>query len=299
MIEQGAKTLCIYGATGTYKTTSIGRFARYIHKITNKRTRLVTAEAGNLEPIQDEIDEGIIEVATLVDHPALLSILRGISKLHMWPTEVNGKLKLVREHELDQIGAYAIEGITTISELLLRHLANSGRKINEDVVGQFSETDAGLGLTGDDFKFAAPARSHYGFVQKDILDIIQGFSSLPINRVLFTAHEGKGQDEFSKQLVYGPGSVGKAATGAIPSYVGDLIHYEIEDGGMGKDSKVVAYLKSHADAQTKVLWPAKIRLRAKYIPEFQKAFPGGKFELTVDQGIERYLAFQDEIGRDK
>jgi hypothetical protein len=293
MIEQRAKTICIYGATGTRKTTNIGRFARYIHETTGKRTRLVTAEAGNLEPVSGEIDDGILEVTALSEHAALLSIIRAISK-GRWPVETNGKIKLVPS-DMEGVGAYAVEGITTISLLLLRHLANTGRKINEDVVGQFSETDAELGLTGDDFKFAAPARSHYGFVQTGILDIIQGFSALPVGRVLFTAHEGKGQDDFSKQLIYGPGAVGKAATAAIPPYVGDLFHFDTEEVPGGKlEPKVFAHFKPHPDPQTRVLWPAKTRLRPDRVPELEKRFPGGKIELTLAQGIEAYMRFQDE-----
>jgi hypothetical protein len=293
MIQQSAKSICLYGSTGSRKTTNIGRFARYIHESTGKMTRLVTAEGGNLEPVMEEIDDGLIEVAYVSEHKDLLAILRALSR-GRWPEDVGGKLKFGGVN-LGQVGGYAVEGITTIAVLMLRHLANEGRKINEEVVGQFTEGNLDMGLDPKDSKFSAPARSHYGFVQNTILDIIQGFTALPISRVLFTAHEGKGQDDFSKQLVYGPAAVGKAATSAIPSYVGDLFHADVEDQGGGKEPKVYAYFKPHPDPQTKVLWPAKVRFSPNATPKLDERFPGGRIELTLQQGIDTYLRFQDEL----
>jgi hypothetical protein len=295
MIVKRAKSICIYGATGTRKTTNIGRFARYIHESTGKITRLVTAEGGNLEPVSGEIEDGILEVAYVSEHKDLLGILRALSR-GRWPQEVDKKLKFGAPN-LEGVGAYAVEGITTFSLLMLRHLANEARKINEEVVGQFSE-GVEVGLDAKEAKFSAPARSHYGFVQNAILDIIQDFSALPVSRVLFTAHEGKGQDDFSKQLIYGPAAVGKAATSAIPPYLGDLFHLDYEEQP-GKEPKVFAYFKPHPDPQTKVLWPAKVRLRPEAIPTLDKQFPGGKLELTLQQGIDTYLRFQDSLSKEK
>lgn len=295
MIIQRAKSLCLYGSTGTRKTTSIGRFARYIHETTGKLTRLVTAEGGNLEPVMGEIEDGILQVAYLSEHKDLLGILRALSR-GRWPEEREGKLRITNS-DISNVGAYGVEGITTISTLMLRHLANEGRKINEEVVGQFSE-GAEVGLDPKEAKFSAPARSHYGFVQNQILDIIQDFCAIPVGRVLFTAHEGKGQDDFSKQLLYGPGAVGKAATSAIPSYVGDLFHLDYEEQA-GKEARVYAYFKPHPDPQSRVMWPAKVRFRPDAIPELDKRFPGGKFELNLGQGIDDYLRFQDSLIKNK
>lgn len=292
MIISGAKSTLLYGASGLYKTTNIGRFARYIHETTGKRTRLVTAEGGNLEPVMGEIDDGILQVAYVSEHPDLLGILRALSR-GRWPEEVAGKLRFGAVN-LEGVGAYAVEGVTTISLLMLRHLANTGRKINEEVVGQFSE-GAEVGLDPKEYKFAAPARSHYGFVQTGILSLVTDFTSLPVGRVLFTAHEGKGQDDFSKQLVYGPASVGKANTSLLPAYVGDLFHVDVEDQAGGKEPKVYAYYKPHPDPQTRVMWPAKARIQYQHVGRFEKRFPGGKIELTTEQGIDSFFRFQDEL----
>lgn len=293
MITQRAKSICLYGASGLRKTTNIGRFARYIKETTDQRTRLVTAEGGNLEPVSREIDDGILEVAYVSEHKDLLAILRALSQ-GRWPEEQAGGGVRFGPVNLDGVGAYAVEGITTISLLMLRHLANKGQKINEEVVGQFTE-GAELGLDPKEFKFSAPARSHYGFVQQAILDIIQDFNALRVSRVLFTSHEGKGQDDFSKQLVYGPAAVGKAATTTIPTFVGDLIHVDVEEQAGGKEPKVYAYFKPHSDPQTRVMWPAKPRVTPEAVTELEKRFPGGKIELTLTQGIDTYLRVQDEL----
>jgi hypothetical protein len=279
-----ANTYCIYGEPGTYKTSNIGRVARYVYEKTGKPTRLLSADGGGWEPIQAYIDAGIIQPLRLSDSPHLLNIMRKLWKGH-WPNE---KGDLVQSN-LDLVGAYAIEGLTSIGTLVLRHLANKGQKISEDVVGQFKEGDE---------SFAAPAKSHYGFTQNFVLDMIVGFSNLPVSKVVFSAHEGKGDDQFSKQLIYGPGVVGKAATDKIGPMVGDLFHFDTAfSGGIGKQEKaeVRAYFTRHPDSYTKVHWPAKYKLQKEHVKDLEAKWPDGYIPLTLDQGLDTYMEFQDSM----
>jgi hypothetical protein len=281
-----AKTL-VYGATGTHKTTAVGHFARYIHETTGKRTRLIASDA-NVEPIQDYIDDGIIEPIFLVESPDLLGIAIQLCR-GFWPDETG---KLQRHLGINDVGAYAWEGITSTAQLFMSHLAQKGQKIQEDVVGQFSE--AGV-------KFGANPRSHYGFVPQQIYMMLTDLGSLPVERVLVTAHEGKGQDDFSKQLVYGPAAVGTAATNRIPPYVGDLFHFDSVEVGnaTAKSIETRAYFRPHPDPQTKVLWPAKTRLRPRAVEAVQAQWPEGFIKLELGSGIDEYFRLQDSLKKTK
>jgi hypothetical protein len=290
MLIQRANTILVYGETGTFKTSNIGRFARYMYEKTGKPTRLVSADGGGWMPVQAEIDAGIIDALRIVESEQPLPLLRKLGQGY-WP--VDGKLQLA---DLSSIGAYAVEGLTSIPMLLLRHLVKTGRKVSEEVIGKFEEE---IEVDGKKVKesFSAPSRSHYGFIQNFVLDMLASFRALPVERVLFTAHEGKGSDDITNQMVYGPATVGKAITDRLPSEVGDLIHFYAVPVGSANTAKrleVRCYMDKHPDTQTQILWPAKTRLQPEQLSEFNAKWPDKYFPLTLDQGIEMYLRFQDE-----
>lgn len=288
MLINRANTLLVYGETGTYKTSNVGRFARYVYERTGKPTRLVSADGGGWMPVQAEIDAGIIDALRIVEAEQPLPLLRKLGQGY-WP--IDGKLVL---SDLSDVGAYAVEGLTSIPMLLLRHLVKTGRKVSEEVIGKFEEE---IEVDGKKVKetFSAPSRSHYGFIQNFVLDMLAAFRALPVERVLFTAHEGKGSDDITNQMVYGPATVGKAITDRIPSEVGDLLHfYATPVGGNRAKLEIRCFMDKHPDTQTQVLWPAKTRLQPEQLEEFNKRWPERSFSLTLDQGIEQYLRFQDE-----
>jgi len=285
MSDNYAASILAYGSTGTLKTTNVGAFAKYVYETTGAPTRLVFADNGGWEPIQPYIDAGIILPYRLRDNPTLLEQIRLVMKGH-WP-DVNGVFG--KEPNLDNVGANAAEGLTSISMLVLRHLVGKGQKISEDIVGQFREGNEVFGAAG---------RSHYGFVQQFILDFIGAFSTLPTlsKRVMFTAHEGKGQDSQTRQTVYGPAAVGQAITDKIPFFVGDLLHFETSVIDPKKNLTAVrGYFKPHADADLQsIIWPAKARLPFDLVEDFQKKWPEGYIDLTKET-LYDYLKFMDSV----
>jgi hypothetical protein len=246
---------------------------------------LVFADNGGWEPIEPYIQAGVIIPYRLRDNPTLLEQIRLVMKGH-WP-DAQGNFG--KEPNMDNVGANAAEGLTSISMLVLRHLVAKGQKISEDIVGQFRE--------GNEI-FGAAGRSHYGFVQQFILDFITAFSTLPTlsKRVLFTAHEGKGQDSQTRQTVYGPAAVGQAATDKIPFFVGDLLHFETSVVDAKKNMTTVrGYFKPHPDADLQsIIWPAKARLPFDLVEDFQKKWPDGYLDLTKET-LYDYLKFMDSV----
>ena len=283
MSDNYAASILCYGATGTRKTTNVGAFAKFVYETTRAPVRYISADGGGWEPIQPYIDAGIVIPYRLSDSPTLLESIRLFRK-GFWPNDA-GEFK----KDLDNVGAYAVEGLTSISMLMLRHLVTKGQKVAQDVVGQFKE--------GSEI-FGAAAMAHYGFVQQEVLDMIGAFSTLPTlsKRILMTAHEGKGQDEQTRQTIYGPATVGKAITDKIPLFFGDLLHFETTVIDAKKNETTVrAYLKNHADADLQsILWPAKVRMPFDVVESFNKKWPDGFIDLGRES-LYDYLKFMDSV----
>lgn len=301
-------TMVVYGPTGTRKTTQAGEFAKYIYEKTGKKTRLISMDGGGWGPIQPLINAGIIDAWRLVEERdpkvAIIFASRG-----GWPDKlVNGlrassKITVPnpagRVKALQDIGGYIVEGWSSIAKAIIRDTVGKGQKISEDVVGLFTETTE----YGSE-SFGAPAKSHYGFVQNIMGDMIRNFSGLPLERILYTSLEGKGEDNISKQMVYGPEVAGKAMTASVPASVGDCLHFEdyVKDAGVDPNNtkqklvevSVRVWYNSHPDSQTGVLWPAKSRVGPSQVERFKKLVgPSGYFDLSTTS-VGDYLRVQDE-----
>ena len=289
-----AKSCVIFGDSGTYKSTNMGFAAKYLYEKHRKPIRLVTAE--NKEVLQPFINAGIIEFVEvgydLKDPlPFLVKLGRG-----WWPDPLNPKV-LIPPKDLvtlkEATCGYLVEGLTSLADVLMADERNKARKHAQEPVGVFSE---------DGFKFCAPAQAHYGFVQTTMLDRIIEFGNLPVDRVIFSAHEAKGEEADTRNAIRGPGLVGKAATDSIPRKVGTCIHFEsyaedkIVDKVAHTEVKVRAFFMSHPDPKfQQVMYKCKPRVPVDKIPELLKKWPGGFFEPSLIKGLDEYLRVEDEL----
>jgi hypothetical protein len=316
-----ARTGLIYGESGTFKTTQIGAFARYIYKKTGKPIRLISADLGGYGPIKLEVDAGLVIPWRVSTIDNMLPVIRKLSKGY-WPTvkekdsalpDPNDPGKKLKVQYLDlasptaktweEIGGYAVESLTSIGDAEMANLVATGRKVAEEIVSEWEET---VMVDGQPIKekFGAPARAHYNFVQNAIYSLINAFSSLPVEYVLFTALEAKSEEE-DRTTIYGPSIAGKKATPKAPSWVGDCIHhdsYHVEtivpsfmpDGITPKmappDSPgakpkqatekvsqtfVRGYFMRHPDPKTQVNHPAKPRVIPNAWGKLLERWPGG------------------------
>jgi hypothetical protein len=297
-----AKTHLTYGETGTFKTSQVGIFARYIWRKYRKRTRLISADPGGWAPIEPEIQAGIVDPYLVVGLKEPLPTLRKFS-LGFWPKKSDDMTKAVMEETKtwDDIGAYAIEGLTSISDLYMSNLRTK----------KTGGEDTTVDLTIEGEKFAGNNRSHYNFVQNEVLDLSKRFGALPVHNILWTAHEGKGEDEGTREPIRGPQLAGKAATAKVPSWFGDCIHFEsypeevevesTDPSGKKFKSKqlrslVRAYFTRHPDPKfPNISYPAKPRVPPSQALEMFKKYPGGYFVLQPSSGIDEYLEFEDEL----
>lgn len=313
-VRQGTPTTLLYGGSGNRKTSQIGNFAKYIYEKTGKKTRLITADTGGYEPIQDFIQAGLIEVFDLTktrnpmpalkriyaghwaDHNVIAEFGMAHSAAQLTTAELKELNALWGKPSVSDVGGYAIEGITSISELAMRNMVLKGLVINGEGVN---------GVLEEGFNLGAAPRTFYNVVHQYIVELFTNFPQLPVHRILYTAHESKGKDSLTETVVFGPASVGKALTPVITKYVGDLLH--AESVGIARDPKkpkreaieVRCYFQNHPDSeQPKLTWPAKARIQPAQIGALLERYPDGWFPLTFAEGIEAYFHTLDEL-RDK
>src|SRR5580658_394090 len=105
-----ARSGCIYGGSGSWKTSQVKWLARYIAKKTGKATLLLSCDGGGWEPCRPEIEAGMILPYRCDSATAPLPLLQLVSKGY-WPHEESGKMRPINWNE---IGGVAVEGWTSI-----------------------------------------------------------------------------------------------------------------------------------------------------------------------------------------
>ena len=306
---------CIYGPTGSYKTSAGGHLAHYVAEQTGKATLLFSSDGGGWKAVQEEIDAGMIRPYRCDTATIPLPIVRKVSQGY-WPqnAEETDVSKLdFRPVNWDEIGGIIVEGLTSISSMLMRHLADKGIKTGEEATSKFSMPIVVNGQVVNE-SFAGNSKGHYGFVQNQLYGLVMNFISLPVKYVLFTAHESKTEDD-DRSTIYGPAIAGKKATALVGSWVGDLIHaqdYAVERTVKGPnpqkpseliDTQVIDtvcryYYKKHPDPVTGIMFPAKPRVTHSAVTALEQAYPGGFFIPTPDKGFDDYLRTVDRIAKE-
>lgn len=297
----------VYGVSGSRKTSSMGPVSEYLYeKSGGKVTRAIYSDGGGWKPIKDRVEAGFIEPYNIQGEHDMPELLAKLAQ-GWWPERLENGLRpkgvYLRAPTADtwkRVGAYIWEGATTSAELLMKFLRDNQISIGGDPVGKFS-------VSGADFLqrvvgekpglFCSNNMKHYDFAQTSVIERFGDFVSLPVDRILVTAHEASGTDEETRDPIRGPGLVGKAGTPKIGRNVGEMIHFEKYVTPTGKDNvlktEVRCYFESHPDPKfPNVSYDCKSRVPADLIPELVKEFPGGFFE-PKDFG--RYLKFTDDI----
>jgi hypothetical protein len=310
-----ARSGVIYGATGTFKTTAVAHFARWIADTTGKATLLFTASAeGGWEPCQEEVLAGMIRPYKCDVNSIPLPILRKVSQGY-WPENPEETdISLVRFIPVDwnEIGGIAIEGITSLGTMLMRHCADKNLKTGQEGTSAFAQPINVMGTIAYE-TFVQNSKGHYGFVQNQLYSLISNFTSLPVSYVLFTAHEKKYAED--GELQCGINVPGKAITPLVPTWVGDCIHaqdYPVEEvtrvtdpsreGGFREDKTIGVvcryYYTKHPDPATGTIFDAKPRVTHSKVLELRKVFPGGYFIPTPEHGFDLYLRAVDQLAQD-
>lgn len=281
-----APTLMMYGDSGGYKTTGAFYAAKYYYNLTGKKVRLIAAEDSTKLIFEPLIRADIVDAVFMTKSVNPLVDLRNLGR-GLWP--VGGKWIATTPGE---VSAYIIEGLTSLSELLLEDLREKHRMLGEQKGNSFEEGGE---------KFAKSSQFNYGFVQEEVLRAIKAFAAIPgIRRVVWTAHEVKAVDG-DNQSIRGPALAGVAKTPHVRKYCGVMLHHEVYSVDKidpltkekRTDISVRVWFKDHADHIFPAIhYPAKVTLPTSQILELDKHFPGGYFIPTLTDGLDKFLAVE-------
>lgn len=314
-----AETILTYSESGTGKTTQIGEFAKYQASKFGYEwkagdgvyyVRLVSGDS-TWRPLTPLIQfkggkhVGLIRPLNVkLSHPNKLAILSALSEGY-WPNEIDeygiADYSKGMTKTFEGVIGMAWEGLTAVGDVVMQHLTDTQRATGEPLQAAFKQTVPGLG--GVEYSYSGASRGTYGFVQAFTRKYVKALSSLPIDRVLITAHEGKGISEVTgiKKTVVGPVIVGTAMVDKISSWMGTTLHYESYLTDKGRPG-LCAYYQRHPDPEVgNLFWPAKLDCPLEKMAEVMERWDKGYIPLLIDKkgncvsGIHSLLEMMDDV----
>lgn len=319
-----AELICVYGGTGSFKTSQAHFLAKYVYKKWGKVTQLASCDGGGWKPLEPDIEAGLIEAwgISAIENPR--SVMRKLSQ-GFWPkvVEMQGVKKLVlappTAETWKRVGCRVHEGLTSTANIIMRDALNKQLVVAGDQRGErgaisFQEEVQTLDSMGKELKsvekYSFATQGNYNDAQRAVYDFTTNYRSLPCPYVYLPALEARGEEEDTKKTIIGPAVVGKAMTAQVGTWVGDLIHaedYYIEvpdpthKPAQGAKQRTMQVSKArywfirHPDPVTGMLFPAKPRVAPEQIPALLEIYPGGYFEPTTTNGIDSYLEVVERV----
>lgn len=281
------RTTIMYGDSTAGKSTQLAAAAEYMFAKTGKKIRLISAEDSSKSVFMPLIAEKKVEALFVSKIQDPTSVFRRLSRGE-WV--VDGSLTTT---DRGTVGAYIIEGLSTIAELFQEDNREKGRYLGEQDKNSHMENGERLSL---------PGQFSYGFVQMEMTRLLRTFAMIPdLDRVLWSSHEASGVDDDGKAL-RGPATVGKKAIGSISKYCGTLLHLDMVTEG-GKVTRRL-HFRSHADPKVPTISsPCKITIPLKDQEQFVKLIGAGDkgyIDTTVEKGrlvssLADFLKAEDEL----
>src|ERR1017187_9713177 len=314
----GARADLFYGASGTLKPSNTGRAALWAYKKFNKPTRLISADGGGWQPIESLVEAGIVVPWMLSDRDNLIECIDKACKGY-WPADAENphstllspfsigyrgkcskcgeeltsskpmqsypcpKCKTVvvmsmhratnPDNDLSKFAMVAYEGLTSFGDAMMSHLQATKASLSQDPSYIWKDGDT---------EYAGGNMTYFGFVQQRLCEFVASTNSQPVEKVIWTALESKGEDEVTKSPIMGPAIVGKKSTGKAGAWFGNMLHFDTSmTGGTAEaDPKIKSesamvpittefrmYLRPHAEALSRIMFPAKSRAPFQFAAE--------------------------------
>jgi hypothetical protein len=283
-----ARTIVTYGDSGLGKSTNAKFFAQYEYELTGKPVRLIAAEDSSKTIFEPLINIGVVEPLFITKVKQPLVMLRRLSRGE-WPVEQkSGTISWEpMESWRDKIGAYVLEGLSSMSEALLEEFREEHRFLREQKADSYE-------ISGE--KVATSSQTSYGVAQAEMLKALRAFGMMPVDRVLWTAHENKGSESGTGLPIRGPGLVGSAGTDLVRKYCGLLLHFDSVKVN-GSEITRVFFVKHSDPIFPNISYPAKTTIPSEKVDELLKLFPGGYFDpgKTYGTGLDRFLRAEAKL----
>lgn len=299
-------TLLVYGTSGSGKTTQLAELARELLGL-GFTGRYAYADSGD-GPFGDLVSEDgplqALDIASMCRPTAKkpkgnspMSVLNALADGYWYKKTDKG---MAFTNDVPLVDFYMFEGLFEFANLVMQDHVRGGRKIAEDVIGQFTvDLDtAGLFDEGGEamttpitYASGQPGRAHYGHVQRYIMtDWWPRCKSLRTKFIVVTSHEADGKDDLdSTKSVVGPAVIGQAGIGQVTQKFQDALHLTLDV--VNKPNKEIdlvrkAWYVKHPQvtstgvASNSIFWPAKLSLPIETSKEFAKKHPGGFIDLS-------------------
>jgi hypothetical protein len=158
--------------------------------------------------------------------------------------------------------------------------------------------------------FGGVDKGHYNIIQKEIYDRhTKGFSTLPVEWLIWTALIGKGEDR-ERVSTFGPQLVGNAKTAEIPSWFQHCLHLSKEryidvptklrpDASGQETEGYVIWFQKHTNGQDGIPYLAKTRILPELIPKLMEYCPYGFFPVTYTYGLDVFFKLLERIKENK
>jgi len=306
-----ARSVCMYGVSGSTKTSQCFHLVRSLHgtktkpgPLYRKKWRLIHSDGGGFAPFVDSgmVAAGVVEIFDFASWPYSLSGWRWLQRGY-WPRENKfgaSQEFMTTPQEWSNLAGYIIEGIASTGEILKTHVSNQKEKVGFKNSYLYEEQ-------GEEFR--GLDEGHYGLIQKEIHSgHLKGFNNLPIPWLVYTSLVGMGKDKQKSAggdttYVYGPQIVGNAMTPGAPQWFMDCLHLSKEryrkrnqDGTEGEEVEgMVAWFTQHGDNSTGISYLCKCRLLPEVYPELLRYFPYGFVPLGFSTGVENYFAVLEAL----
>lgn len=258
------RTTIMYGDSTAGKSTQLAAAAEYMFAKTGRKIRLISAEDSSKSVFLPLMAEGKVDAIFVSKIADPVSFFRRLSRGE-WPVIGKDGEYYLTPTDRGTVGAYVIEGLSTIAELFQEDNREKGRYLGEQDKNSHVENGERLSL---------PGQFSYGFVQMEMTRLLRTFAMIPdLDRVLWSSHEASGVDDDGKAL-RGPATVGKKAIGSISKYCGTLLHLDM----VTENSRVIRRLhfRSHADPKVPTISsPCKITIPLKDQEAFVKLIGSG------------------------
>lgn len=295
-------SIMTYGASDSGKSTQARYIAEFVHRVYGKKTRLIALDRGSLwSPSQDLVDAGIIQALEFPTSHEYnpFAIMRKLRRGE-WPVDgvinaptavaqggvtryqTNTKWRPWSAEDEKEIGAIVIDSLSSFATAFMSDVKQKNQRSGDPAAAPRIEDGEQMGTN---------TMNHYADCHTEILDLLQSFQSLPVHITMFTALEGKGEDDDSgiKRPTLGPETIGKAINGKLPSRVNHCFHLQAE--GVGAQKKVKAWYNKHPSEVASLQWPAKVTMPPAQLQEMWKRWPNGFIPLSLENGIGEFLQF--------
>lgn len=301
------RTELVYGASQSGKTTWNLSLAENMFVKRGRKTRWYLGDGGG-ETILNSglIEAGAVEVFEFSKRDNPFATMQLCCEGY-WPEDLSDpNSKLVKPTDFSDYGLFVFEGLSVGSDYMmgdkkggLADRAAKGEKIGQDTPFVVSE---------DGLKFGGNPPSHFGFVQRRIVDLIERTRAIQVPMVIWTAHERKAEEgDLKGVFMFGPDVCGQALTSKIGAYFGNTIHMQVaskktkkKDALTGRDIEVIenehrAYTRKHSDPEgnTSLKYYANNRMPKEFgqdMPEFLCPADPIKFYSILEEGKKKKLA---------